>query len=218
MALPAPKSPVDICNIALSLLNQKPVTNIDTPTTDIENLCKIHYAQERRAVLRANPWNFAIKRTTVAAEATAPLFGFTEAYVMPSDFIRFLTKHDELGNTLLAEPIEGTDYQFEDGKLLMSSGDGILRMRYVYDNENVSSWEPLFIKLFTHELALRMAPKLKSAPRAIANIKDSLREIKAEAKAIDGQERPPIRRQTSKFLNARRNRSSSVASRYTKFE
>ena len=67
-------------------------------------------------------------------------------------------------------------------------------------------------------LALSLARNFKSAPRAIDDLKQTLRELKAEAKAIDGQERPPIRVQHSKFLAARRNRSSTVASRYTIFE
>jgi len=218
MALPAPNSPVSICNIALALLNQAPVTNIDTPTTPNEDLCKIHYAEERRALLRGHSWNFAIKRAQIASDTATPLFGFSEQYSMPSDFLRFLSRHDELGGILISEQSEGVDYQIENGKFLMSTNEGVLRMRYIYDNEDVTSWDPLFIKVLTHNLALAMAPKFKSAPRAVASIKDSLREIKAEAKAIDGQERPPIRKQVSKFLTARRNRSSSVASRYTKFE
>lgn len=218
MALPKPTSPEDICNISNALLNQGPVVNISTPTLPSEFLCKIHYAQERRATLRAHTWNFAIKRAVLASDATAPLFGFSEAFSVPADFLRYMSRHDELGGSLLSQPVEGVDYQFEGGKLLLNTSDATLRMRYIFDNEDISTWDPLFIRLFTHNMALRMAPSYKGAPRTISNIKDSLREIKGEAKAIDGQERPPIRKQTSRALQSRRNRSSSVAGRFTKFE
>lgn len=229
MALPAPNSPVDICNLALTLLNEDFVTDIDVPPVgdDTAALCKLHYPQVRRAGLRAHPWNFAIDRIVLAKDSTSPAFGFANRYEFPPQFLRYLSKHDELGNVLLAEPVEGTDYQIESDKSTNSryiltgtttASDDALRMRYIFDNEVVSSWDPLFIDYISHTLALRLARHFKSAPRSIADIKDSLREIKAEAKAIDGQERPPIRKQDSKFLRARRNRSSSVAGKFTRIE
>ena len=114
MALPAPNSPAAICNIALSLLNQAPIANIDQPSTPNEELCKTFYAQERRALLRGHSWNFAIKRAELASDAQAPLFGFSEQYTLPADFLRFLTRHDELGGVLISEPSEGVDYQLEE--------------------------------------------------------------------------------------------------------
>ena len=221
MALSAPNDPVDVCNIALSYLAEDFVTDIDTPPTgdDTAALCKLHYPKVRRALLRAHPWNFAIKRAVLAADSTAPLFGFTTRYAVPGDFLRYLSKHDALGNRTLIEPIEGTDYQFESGYLLTGdTADGALRIRYIYDNEVVSTWDDLFIDLMAVKLALSLARNFKSAPRAIDDLKHTLRELQAEAKAIDGQERPPIRVQRSKFLSARRNRSSTVASKYTKFD
>ena len=221
MSLPKPNNPVKICNLALSYLAEEFVSDIETPPAgdDTAALCKLHYPQVRRETLRSHSWNFAIKRIELAADATAPAFGFTARYKVPSGFIRYLSKHDALGNRLLVEPVEGTDYQMEDGYLLTgSTTDGVLRIRYIYDNEDVSSWDPLFVKLVSVNLALSMARNFKSAPRAIDDLKDTLRELKAEAKAIDGQERPPIRVQHSRFLNARKNRSSTVASKYTTFD
>ncbi len=221
MALPAPNSPVKICNLALSLLKQDGVTDIDTPSTPTEQLCKAHYPQQRRATLRSHPWNFAIKRVEIAQNATAPIFGFNTAYDLPPDFIRFLTRHSALGEPVPFSFAEGTDYQIEDGQLLTDgslTASGTLRMRYIYDQENLLRWDPLAIDLLVLNLALNLAPSFKSAPRAIQNIKDQLREKKAEAKAIDGQERPPIRRQVSRGLMARRNRSANVASKFTRFD
>lgn len=221
MALSAPNSPVDICNLALSYLAEDFVSNIDTPPAgdDTAALCKLHYPKVRRALLRSHPWNFAIKRAALAADAAAPTFGFTTKYQLPGDFIRYLSKHDALGNRTLIEPIEGVDYQLEDGYILTGdTADGALRIRYIYDHELVSAWDDLFIDLISVKLALSLARNFKSAPRSIDDLNSRLRELQAEAKAIDGQERPPIRVQRSKFLAARRNRSSTVASKYTKFD
>lgn len=221
MALPAPQDPVDICNLSLSILNQDFVTNIDTPTTETEKLCKKHYAQQRRATLRSHPWNFAIKRVQLAANATAPVFGFSTAYDLPPNFIRFLTRHTDLGVAVTDGFIEGKDYEIEDGQFLTSNtatNSSALNMRYIFDQETIIKWDPLAIDVLVFNLALKLAPQYKSAPRAINNIKEMLREVKSEAKAIDGQERPPRRIQRSRFIRARRGRSSNVASPFTIFE
>ncbi len=221
MALPAPSSPVAICNLALALNNQGPVTNIDTPTTDTESLCKLHFPQVRRATLRSHPWNFAIKRIVIAQDATAPIFGFNTRYSLPPDFLRFLTRHADLGEPVPGLFAEGTDYQIENGFFLTdgsSTSSGALNMRYIFDQTVISSWDALAVDLLVLNLGLKLAPKFKSAPRAVQNIKDQIRELKAEAKAIDGQERPPIRRQVSRGLFARRNRSGNVAGKFTRFD
>lgn len=221
MALPAPNSPVAICNLSLAINNQAPVTNIEVPKTDVEALCKLHFPQQRRATLRSHPWNFAIKRIEIAEDATAPIFGFNSRFRLPQDFVRFLTRHTELGEPIPSTFAEGTNYQIEDGFFLSDEGTlngSALRMRYIFDQEDISAWDALAIDLLVLNLGLKLAPKFKSSPRAKQDIKDQIRELKAEAKAIDGQERPPIRRQTSKGLFARRNRSGTVAGKFTRFD
>lgn len=223
MALPAPNSPVAICNLSLSQLNQDFVTNIETPPVgdDVAALCKKWFPEQRRATLRSHVWNFAIKRVQIAADATPPLFGFSTAYDLPPDYIRFLTRHDDIGTPLSGSFVEGVDYQIEDGQFLTQGSTttgGVLNMRYIFDQEDILKWDALATDLLVVNLALKLAPKFKSSPRAIANLKDTIRELKAEAKAIDGQERPPRRVQRSKFLRARRNRSSTSAGRFTRFD
>jgi len=226
MALPAPQDPVDICNLSLSILSQggekgNYVSNIDTPTTNEEYLCKKHFPQQRRATLRGHPWNFAIKRVQLAASATAPIFGFSKAFDLPGDYIRFLTRHGDLGVPLAGAFIEGVDYEIEDGQFLTSSTTttaAVLNMRYIFDQENMQKWDPLAVDVLVLNLALKLAPNFKSAPRTMNNIMDQLREKQAEAKAIDGQERPPRRIQRSKFIARRRGQCSSVASPFTIFK
>jgi len=156
MALPAPNSPVKVCNLSLALLNQEPVTNIDTPVSPSEELCKIHFPQQRRVTLRSHPWNFAITRVAIASSATSPIFGFSTAYDLPDGFIRFLTRHTETGDTLPSSFAEGTDYQLENGQLLTGNnltGDGTLRMRYIFDQQDLLKWDPLAMQLLVLNLA-----------------------------------------------------------------
>jgi len=222
MALPAPQDPVDICNLALLGLNQDFVTNIETPTTDTEKLCKKVFPQARRSVLRSHPWNFGIKRAQLAVNATKPLFGFQSAYDLPSDFVRYLTRHTDLGVPVSDGFIEGKEYEIENGQFLTnttSTSSTVLNIRYIFDQENILKWDPLAIEVLVLEIKLALHIQYKSAPRVIALTERQINEKLAVAKAIDGQERPPRRIQRSKFIQARRRgQSGNVASPFTIFD
>lgn len=209
----APTAAVEICNLALDLLKQDAITSIDSPTGGTDVICARWYDHVRRATLRKHPWNFAGTRTTLAANATAPAFGYTQAFDLPNDFIRLLTIGDDAINDL-----QGT-YQLEDGQLLYNAADGSsLKIRYVYDFTSVAQMDPLFVDVLAAELALRIAYKVTGSDEAAERITEHLKKIAPEAYAIDGQERPPTRIQRSKFLDRRRGgQSRGVAGQWTVF-
>ena len=70
---------VDICNGAL---NQLGATTILSLTEDSKNarLCNSRYTQVRDAVFRSHPWNCLQKRVELAADSTAPAWGFKYQY------------------------------------------------------------------------------------------------------------------------------------------
>ena len=82
-------SVVDICNGAL---NQLGATTILSLTEDSKNarLCNQRYTQVRDSVFRSHPWNCLQKRIELAADTTAPAWGFSYAYTLPSDCLRLL--------------------------------------------------------------------------------------------------------------------------------
>ena len=48
------------------------------------------YTQVRDGVFRSHPWNCLQKRVELAADTTAPAWGFSYAYTLPSDCLRLL--------------------------------------------------------------------------------------------------------------------------------
>lgn len=207
----APTASVDICNLALDLLKEGPISDITSnPQTEIEVLCARWYDATRRAVLRKHVWNFAITRTELAANATAPVYGYANAYDLPSDFIRLLTIGDDYVDDIRQK------YQIEDNQLLYG-GDvstDALQIRYIYDHVVVSQFDPLFIDCLVFELAIKMSRKITGDGEAGKELKELLKSIAPEAYAIDGQERPPQRIQKSKWIARRRNNNAGYASRY----
>jgi hypothetical protein len=80
---------VEICNGAL---NQLGATTILSLTEDSKNarLCNQRFTQVRDAVFRSHPWNCLQKRQELAADTTAPAWGFKFAYTLPADCLRLL--------------------------------------------------------------------------------------------------------------------------------
>lgn len=213
----AVNSATDICNLALDLLSAGTVQNVDEPTSPTEELLSRWYDLCRRKCLREHPWNFAAKRSVLAASSTAPAFGYAAAFPVPSDFLRVLYLSTDLVTD--QETVFAPDqYQFENGSILLGGtyGDATsLNLVYIYDITEVSSMDPLFVELLAYDIAMSIAYKVTETNTNIQRIAELAKVKKAIAKAIDGQERPPQRVQRSRALSARRNNSTRNAHRVT---
>lgn len=217
MSLSAPDSEVDICNLALSHLKQKPIRQIDPATTDVEEKCALHYHQIRQETLRMHPWNFALARAVLNPDATAPAFGFTHRFLLPTGCLRYIGRYDDLGNRILNNDLSD-DYEIEGRYLLLNGEDNeSINIRYVDDFQTVIKMDALFRGLFAINMAIILSPNFSSSEGRVTTLLTIQKEKKAEATAIDGQERPPRRRQVSKFIQARRGGRGSVAGPNTHF-
>jgi hypothetical protein len=214
----APTSAVEVCNLALDQLKQAPVSDISSPSTNVETICARHYDQTRREVLRKHPWNFAIKRAQITKDATAPTFGWGQAYNLPSDFIRLVSIGDDSIDELRGK------YEIENSQILGNDLDSqtanTIDVRYVYDITNVTKFDSLFLKTLYLQLAINLGPKFSVTSAILRELKEELAETGPRATAVDGQERTPKRIQRSRLINARKGLAGrgSVASKFTVFE
>jgi len=97
---------VDICNSALDELGLEPIKSLDEGSKRAK-LCKRNYSIIRRKMLRAHPWNFARKRTTLEAESNV----FAPADVNTTTDQVTITSHGKkTGQKVLMkpEPDDGT--------------------------------------------------------------------------------------------------------------
>lgn len=205
-------SPVDICNLTCSLLNVDPITSITAPTNATEEVFALWYNQTRKEALRNHSWNFAMKRTTLAALSGDESFGIGKKFGLPPDYIRV----SEVGNP----PLQAKDYVVEDNYISLLNGfdeDSALKMVYVSDFKTVSRMDASFIDYFSTLLGQKVAFALTQKNSSVERL-DALME-KAEARATrnDGQENPPKRIQRSRSIQARRtgsNRNTHLISDY----
>jgi len=80
-------SDVQIVNMALTGIGSARILSLDDDQ-ETARKCKAVYALIRDEVLSTYPWKFASKRQALAELATAPVFGYENAFQIPSDCLR----------------------------------------------------------------------------------------------------------------------------------
>lgn len=169
-------SPVSICSNALLKLGGRPIASFDE-STDAALLCSNLWPQVRDAVLRAHPWNCAVKRANLAPLAEAPEYGFSFAFALPADCLRLL------------EADSAYDYKVEGRNIL--GDENPLYIRYIYRNEDPASYDTLLVDALTAAMQAEIAyPITKSTTQQEAAWKLYSEKLKL-ARAVDGSEDSP---------------------------
>ena len=209
----APNSKVKICNLSMDHLKQSAViASIDVPTTDEEKVCSRWYDAIRRKLMRAHPWTFARSRAALNRNATAPSFGYADAYDLPNNFLNLRFIGDDSILDIKRK------YEIEGRQILIDNGGTVtLNIGYTKDEDDVSKFDAIFVTVLALALAQKIAYKFTLKLSVVNSIKKDLLEELNEAKAVNGQDRPPIRYEKSKYITARRGLSSNVASAFTRF-
>jgi hypothetical protein len=144
-------SETEICNLALSYLGQKPITNLMNPQTHVDQICALNYRPAKDAVLEAHNWTFAIKRVTLSTPLVqAPEWGFAYAYQLPTDVFRVIW----CGRTPNEKSYDQFDWRVEDQTLV--TDEPIVYVRYVSNVENPDKFSPLFVQALACRLAMEM--------------------------------------------------------------
>lgn len=174
-------SPVEICNIALVSLGANTIAAL-TENSVSAIACNTNYANARDATLASAPWSFATRRVKLAAEETAPTFGFLRAFPLPSDHLHVWEVYESDQVTPLTIP-----WKVEEGKILTDAASP-LHVRYIRKVTNV----PLFTALFVDALAARIASDIAIPITRKLDIQQRHFEIFLEkveiAKTLDSQQ------------------------------
>jgi hypothetical protein len=195
MALPA--SNVEICNIALDYLKEKVVTDIDAPTTVVESLLSRRYDLTRTSLLASRNWNFARAAKAFLLTTTPDVSIYSDAYALPNDYIRLLALLDP------RHPLSRYDYEISQGLLLIDNdGAESIDAWYTKNITDISLMPAYFIDYLAAELAFKVSFKITAKNAAIKEMKLIRDDTKMVALAANGQERPPIRYESSKLVNA----------------
>lgn len=177
---------VSICNKALAFLGASPIISLNDDN-EAGRLCKAVYADQRDALLQGYPWNFAMRRASLAAEVTAPLWGFACQYILPAgpdpEFcLRVYQVEDELDNAC--------PYKIEGRKILTDDG-GPLNIIYIARVTDPGLYSPLFSETLSATLAVILAANLTESPGRIQAAQAWLDRASTMAEMSDAQEGTP---------------------------
>lgn len=204
MSAPPPGSEVDICNLALARIGQKPIAAItgeDLPWP--ADIMARHYPMTRRRLLRGpRVYNFAKQYANLTADAAVtPAFGFGTAYKLPNDFLRLLG----LGDVTINDDVDAALYDVVGRHIYTDEGnDDSLPIYYIKDETVVGKWDAIFVNLMRLELAMDVAFAFTLKPSLVKTLDDELKDVRLEAGAVAGQEKPPRRITRSKYVDGRR--------------
>jgi len=198
-----PTSDIQVANMALARIKQRPISSIESPQTPAEDSVALIYDQTRRKLLRSYIFNFPRKFLVLTVDGKKePAFGYENAFKLPNDFIRLLA----LGDITINADTPPSLYKMSEGYIFTDWEDDTdeINFYYVHDMKIVSKWDALFVDLMKLQLAHDLAPDFGVPDSKVKRIAEELREAKLGAAAVAGQEKPPRRIQRSRILNARR--------------
>jgi hypothetical protein len=165
-----------------------------TENTKSGRLCALHYEPSRDAVLRAHPWNFAVKRVDLASEDDEPPFEYTYQFPLPSDFLKMVRTEDESANYV-------DDYRIEGGKLLSNSDT--VAIEYIARISDVALFDPLFVDLLAQRLAAELAISFTDTQSMAQGFWQVYNQKLAEARGVDAQEGVPRNIEADAWVMAR---------------
>mgnify|MGYP001601781360 CR=1 FL=1 len=198
---------VTICSQALRELGENGITAL-TENSTAGRLCNALYDKERRKELRAHRWNFAIKRVALAQLGTAPAFGYSYAYTLPSDALR-----------ILEEQYHDTDFKVENqgGVRVVVTDSGTFNALYVANITDPTLFDADFVDAFVARMKWKMAyPITGSAAKEQQAKADYETQVK-EARSIDAQEGIPDSIESNTLTGVRQGWDSDPG-KYTDFE
>lgn len=183
-------SATDIANRALQKLGAARIMALTDPGKNATE-CALAYATLRPETLRRHPWSFAMGRAQLAADDTAPAWGYDNSFTLPSDCLR-LVEIDGLDEADMSDYRGQSNPRFRiEGDRILTDEGGPLNIRYVKDVTDTGAFDPMFVEVLACRLAAELAePLTQSLPKkqmAMAELRDALRE----ARRVNAIEGPP---------------------------
>jgi hypothetical protein len=167
-------SVVSVCNSALIKVGAARISSITQDTHSAQTLNAI-FNTVRDEVLRAHPWNFAIKRVQLAPNDTVPEFGYDYQYDKPNDLLRFYSVDPDD----IVHVIEGDQ---------ILSDETTLNSLYIARIEDPTLWDSCFAEALSWRLAKEISYSLTQSSTLSEQLSKGYKDALSQARTIDGME------------------------------
>ena len=181
---------VDICNIALTSLGDQRIVSL-SDNNERARLCSARYDDVRDAVLRAYPWNCALKRAELAPSVATPAWGYSYIYPLPSDCLRVID-------------VEGYEVPYEvEGRNILTDASTV-KLLYLAKVTDASQYDSLLVQAIGTRLAMEIAEPLTGRRDLRQDLTAKYQAVLAEARSVDTAERSlPVTIESDVFVSAR---------------
>ena len=187
-------SEVDICNIALSNLGERPIT-ARNDANQRARACDNRYDDVRDSVLRSHIWNCVLKRAQLTSSATTPTWGYDYAFPKPAEMLRLIT---------VAENTSGDNsYSFKiEGENIVTDSS-TLYILYIERVTDTSKYDALLVQAIALRLATEIAQDLTGKTELKNSLMHKYREVLSESRSADAAEGTPQKIESDLWLQSR---------------
>lgn len=169
-------SPTEIANLALQHLGESQIISIDDTGDKVSRTCKVNFAQARDEALQSAPWSCAKKQVALSRRAEAPLYKWSAAYQLPSDFIR-LIEIDGQDAWMPNEYFDRVGDQILVGRGDYSDPEASLIIEYIFRQEDTTQYDPLLVDCVAMKLAMKMARTLTGSDGKAQQLREEYEKV-----------------------------------------
>ena len=190
-------SDISVVNRALHKLGVSRIVAF-TDTTKQGILANDTFAEYRDSMLRAHPWNFAIDRAALAADATAPAWGFDARYALPEGATPCLRVLEVEGGD------ENSGRWTVEGRFIITSLTAPINIRYIKRITDANSMDAMFREALSARLSMEWATTLTHDAQIQNDMTRLYNSLKLpEARSIDGQEDIAVQIEACEWIESR---------------
>lgn len=182
---------IKICSDAALLVGSKAISD-ETDNTTQALLTLNLFDDIRDNLLRSHPWAFATMRVKLSPLTKAPPYGYKYEFIVPADLLRLIS---------IDTPQIGLDFRFE-GRAILANVNS-LNLRYIFRNDDVSSWPPDFISAVKYELATQIAYPITKSEALRQALEQKAQYALIVAKSNNSLENPSQRMPKDPLMQAR---------------
>lgn len=188
-------SQTEICNLALMRLGEPSIMSINEQNKRA-NALKSCFDLVRDMVLQDHPWNFAIKRTSLAKLTAVPESGYANSFQLPTDCLRVLGLVGDGHNVDIT-----LNYKIEGQQL--QTDENVAQIKYIARITDTGRFTARFCSVLAARLALEISYSLVKSPNLQQMAMKVYQTELSAAKALDAQEDSPEVYQCNPWIEAR---------------
>lgn len=172
--MPSSLSEIDIINRALYKIGDQRITSRGENNSRARLMDEI-YDGVRDELLRECPWNFAVKRDTLSANPTAPIYEWATAFNIPADFLYMVS-------------VESNSAYRLEGNQILSNKENSLNITYIRRVTDTTEFDTGFADTLASKLAYEGASRITADNALQDRLFSAYNLTLVRSKKTDGQE------------------------------